>query len=62
MRPVLVTADTDVCADAPSGLIAYVWDLAVIGFERQAWIDCVLANQNGPDFKAYLARTLNKER
>jgi hypothetical protein len=45
-----------------SGLIACVWDLAVIGFERQAWIDCVLANPNGPDVDAYLARAMNKEK
>jgi len=45
----------------PSGLIACVWDLAVIGFERQAWIECVLANPNGPDFEAYLARPLNAD-
>ena len=46
----------------PSGLIACVWDLAVIGFERQAWIDCVLANPHGPDLEGYLARRLNEER
>ena len=45
----------------PSGLIACVWDLAVIGFERQAWIDCVLANANGPDLEAYLARQMDGE-
>lgn len=43
----------------PSGLIACVWDLAVIGFERQAWIDCVLANPNGPDIDAYLRRQMD---
>ncbi len=46
----------------PSGLIACVWDLAVIGFERQAWIECVLANPNGPDLEAYLGQMLSEER
>ena len=46
----------------PSGLIACVWDLAVIGFERQAWIDCVLANRKGPDLEAYLTCTLNEDK
>lgn len=46
----------------PSGLIACVWDLAVIGFERQAWLDCVLANPNGPDLESYLARMMAEER
>lgn len=42
----------------PTGLAACVWDLAVICFERQAWIDTVLANPAGPDLHAYLARRL----
>lgn len=33
----------------PTDLSACVWDLRVIGFERQAWIDAVLANPAGPD-------------
>ena len=31
-----------------------VWELAVQAFERQAWLDCVLANPDGPDVEAYL--------
>jgi hypothetical protein len=31
-----------------------VWELAVQAFERQAWLDCVLANADGPDIEAYL--------
>jgi hypothetical protein len=31
-----------------------VWDIMVQCFERQAWMDCVLANSRGPDFDAYL--------
>jgi hypothetical protein len=37
----------------PTGLTACVWDLAVIGFERQAWIETVLAAP-GPDLDRYL--------
>lgn len=36
-----------------------VWDLMVQCFERQAWVDCVLANPKGPDFEAYLQRRLD---
>jgi hypothetical protein len=43
-----------------SGSIACVWDLRVMAFERQAWIDTVLANPAGPDLDAYLARQLNE--
>lgn len=52
---------TQLADKTSSGLIACVWDLAVIGFERQAWIDCVLANRTGPDREAYLARQMNEE-
>jgi hypothetical protein len=41
----------------PSGLTACVWDLCVQCFERQAGVDCVLANPDGPDLKAYVAAT-----
>lgn len=37
----------------PTGLAACVWDLAVICFERRAWIDTVLAAA-APDPEAYL--------
>jgi hypothetical protein len=48
--------------DAPANLrpvpdegpIGCAWDLAVIAFERQAWVDSVLANPFGPDLEAYL--------
>jgi hypothetical protein len=41
----------------PAGLAACVWDLAVIGFERQAWIDAVLSPPH-PDFTRYLQAAL----
>ena len=43
------------------GSSACVWDLAVIEHERRAWIECVLANDGGPDLNAYLARTLEAD-
>lgn len=45
----------------PTGLSACVWDLRVICFERQAWVDCILANPNGPDLDGYLACRLNED-
>lgn len=37
-----------------SGLAGCVWDLAVIGFERQAWISSVLVGPDSPGLEAYL--------
>jgi hypothetical protein len=39
--------------------IACVWDMQVMAFERQAWLDTVLINPRGPDLSAYLACQLN---
>lgn len=44
-----------------NALTACVWDLALMSFERDAWVDTVLANPRGPDLDAYLARRLDKE-
>ncbi|MCG8435285.1 MAG: hypothetical protein MJA83_14770 [Gammaproteobacteria bacterium] len=38
-----------------------VWEMGVLQIERQAWIDCVLANPDGPDIEAYYARTADTE-
>lgn len=38
-----------------------VWDLRVIGFERDAWMETVLDNPSGPDVEAYLQRQLNED-
>jgi len=46
---------------AESDLLACTWELAVHGFERQAWIDTVLSNPAGPDLEAYLNKRLNKD-
>jgi len=37
-----------------------VWNLAVQCFEREAWMQTVLANPAGPDLKAYLLRRMNE--
>ena len=44
-----------------TGLIACAWDLRVLSFERDAWVESVLANPNGPDPEGYLARRLNED-
>jgi len=45
----------------PSGLIACVWDLRLMSFERQAWVEAILANPTGPDIEKYLACRLNED-
>jgi hypothetical protein len=35
---------------------ACVWDLFVMSFERDAWLDEVLANPEGPNLDGYLHR------
>jgi hypothetical protein len=41
------------------GSIACAWDIAVIAFERQAWVDTVLANPRGPSLETYLGQRMN---
>ncbi len=45
----------------PTGVIACVWDLRVLAFERQAWLDTILKRPGGPDFDAYLQQQLNED-
>ncbi len=45
----------------PTGLIACVWDLRVMWFEREAWVETVLANPSGPDLERYLSCQLNED-
>jgi hypothetical protein len=40
------------------GPMACTYELAVVCFERQAWVDCVLAAPQ-PDLAAYLAARFN---
>lgn len=44
-----------------TGLTACVWDLRVMAFERQAWLNTVLTRANAPDLEAYLRYTLNED-
>lgn len=37
------------------------WELRVLGFERQAWIDNMLVNPDGPDIEKYLSRRLDED-
>ena len=43
----------------PGGPMACVWDAAVISFERQAWVDWILKNPEGPDVEGYLKERLD---
>lgn len=40
-------------------LTACTWDLAVMGFERNAWLETVLKNHGTPRFDEYLELQLN---
>ena len=42
-----------------TGLIACVWDLRVLCFECQAWLQSVLANPNAADLDHYVRHRLN---
>lgn len=44
-----------------SGLMACVWDLSVLAYERQAWIDCVLRQSSAPDVEGYLSKHMNED-
>ncbi len=46
---------------SPTGIVACVWELAVLAFERDAWLDTVLASPSAPDLDAYLSRHLNAD-
>ena len=38
-----------------------VWELAVVDFERRAWIEDLLANPDGPDLERYLQRRFDAD-
>jgi len=46
---------------APEGVTACVFDLQVMWFERNAWVEKVLANPAGPDLDAYLEKRLSDD-
>ena len=45
----------------PTGVIVCVWDLRVLCYERQAWMDKVLTNADGPDLEAYMGCRLSED-
>ncbi|HSF81772.1 MAG TPA: hypothetical protein VLA49_11090 [Anaerolineales bacterium] len=59
--PHLRIAGTTAWYATPTGLTACVWDLRLMAFERQSWLETVLANPSGPDLEAYLACRLNED-
>ena len=50
---------TDLREITETGVVACTWDLMLIAAERQAWVETVLANSDGPDLSAYLERRLS---
>jgi hypothetical protein len=43
----------------PSGLTACVWDLFLIGHERDSWVNHILKQSANPDIEGYLKATVN---
>lgn len=52
-------ADLQYVSDA--GIGGCVWDLQLVWFERNAWVEKVLANPRGPDIEAYLKKQLSDQ-
>jgi len=44
-----------------SGIVACVWELHVLAYERTAWVEQILARPGGPDFGGYYNRRLNAD-
>lgn len=51
----------DLAYMAPTGPIACTWDLRVMVFERDAWVEYVLTRHQEPDIQSYLNTTLNED-
>jgi hypothetical protein len=43
---------------APDAVTACVWELPILAFERDAWVETVLSDPERPDVPAYLERRL----
>ena len=43
---------------APDSLTACVWELPILAFERDAWVETVLSDAERPNLSAYLERRL----
>ena len=46
---------------APDGLLACVWELKVVEFERDAWTRSMLRNEGDPNIDAYFAERFNED-
>lgn len=44
-----------------TGISGTVWDLQILWFERNAWVEKVLGNPRGPDIQAYLKKCLSDQ-
>jgi hypothetical protein len=44
-----------------TGCFGTVWDLQILWFERNAWVEKVLGNARGPDIEAYLKKLLSDQ-
>jgi hypothetical protein len=45
---------------SPKGTMVCVWEMAVMWFERNAWVKHVLSKPASPDIEAYLADCMNE--
>lgn len=43
------------------GMVTCVWEMAVLWFERNAWVEHVLSKADSPDIEAYLNTVLNDD-
>lgn len=65
LKQVLMSSPLDrpsaISLEQGDDLMACTWELAVIGFERDAWVEKVLRNPDGPDLEAYFEQRLDAE-
>lgn len=43
------------------GMVSCVWEMAVLWFERNAWVEHVLSKPSSPDFNSYLQQHMNED-
>ncbi|MFK7959754.1 MAG: hypothetical protein AB8G96_04445 [Phycisphaerales bacterium] len=56
------TVEASAFAGLPeSRVLACTWELAVIAFERDAWVELVLDNPAGPDVEAWFSRRMHAD-
>lgn len=56
-----VDRPSELVPTGPADFTACVWDLAVLAFEREAWLATVLQNPGGPDLERYLQAQLSQD-